>query len=142
MTQSNLLPPSVSLLSAILITLASSYQFCQSDAKTDDHYFKGFPSYWNILVFYLFFLNLDPWANFAIVIALVALVFIPIKYIYPSRTTFFPRLNLVATSLWTVAMVAILITYPNQPVWLVWAALLFALFYTAMSVAATFLARA
>ena len=26
--------------------LASCYQFCRIDAKTDDHFFLGFPSYW------------------------------------------------------------------------------------------------
>jgi len=30
---------------AALPLLASSYQFCRVDAKTDDHYFLGFPSY-------------------------------------------------------------------------------------------------
>src|ERR671928_302599 len=37
--------------------LASSYQFCRVDAKTGDdartdHFFLGFPSYWNIAAFY------------------------------------------------------------------------------------------
>jgi hypothetical protein len=34
---------------AALPLLASSYQFCRTDAKTDDHFFLGFPSYWNLL---------------------------------------------------------------------------------------------
>ena len=33
--------------------LASCYQFCRTDAKTDDHFFLGFPSYWNIVAFYV-----------------------------------------------------------------------------------------
>ena len=33
--------------------IASAYGFCQVNAKTDDGYFLGFPSYWNIVVFYL-----------------------------------------------------------------------------------------
>jgi phosphatidylcholine synthase len=138
LTQVDLLPPSFALLGASLIVLSSSYQFCQSDAKTEDHYFKGFPSYWNILVFYLFVLNLAPWVNFAIVITLVALVFIPIKYIYPSRTNFYPKLILATTGLWALAIIGILVTFPNHPTWLVWLSLLFALFYTVMSLIATF----
>src|SRR2546426_826380 len=31
--------------------LASMYGFCQTSAKTDDGYFLGFPSYWNIIAF-------------------------------------------------------------------------------------------
>ena len=139
--QADLLPDSASMLGASLILLASAYQFCQSDAKTEDNYFKGFPSYWNILVFYLLILNLDVWVNFTIVAILAVLVFVPIKYIYPSRTSFFPRLNLAATALWALTIIAIMVAYPNHAPWLVWASLLFALFYTVMSLAATFLTR-
>jgi len=140
--QANLLPASVSLVGASMIVLASSYQFCQTDAKTSDHYFKGFPSYWNILAFYLLVLNLNPWVNFVVVVILAILVFVPIKYIYPSRTTFNRRLNLVAVGLWAITVVAIMVTYPNEPDWLVWVSLLFAFYYTGMSLAATFMARA
>ena len=37
-----------------LILLASVYGFCQSDAKTDDGYFTGFPNFWNLVALYLF----------------------------------------------------------------------------------------
>ncbi|HLL99183.1 MAG TPA: CDP-alcohol phosphatidyltransferase family protein, partial [Rubrobacteraceae bacterium] len=37
---------------AALPLLASSYQFCRVDAKTDDHFFLGFPSYFNVVAFY------------------------------------------------------------------------------------------
>jgi phosphatidylcholine synthase len=135
---SNLLPEPVALLGATLIVLASSYQFCQSDAKTDDHYFKGFPSYWNILAFYLLVMHLDPWVNFVIVVALAILVFVPIKYIYPSRTSFLQTLNLATTGLWGVIIIIIIATYPAYPQWLVWLSLIFALYYTAASLFATF----
>src|SRR5262245_19962342 len=32
----------------LLPLLASAYGFCQVSAKTDDGYFLGFPSYWNL----------------------------------------------------------------------------------------------
>jgi phosphatidylcholine synthase len=141
LTQGNLLPQPVGLVGAMLILLASSYQFCQSDAKTEDHYFKGFPSYWNIMVFYLFILNLNGWVNFAVVVILSILVFVPIKYIYPSRTSFYQTLNLAATGMWAIANAVILFTYPNHPQWLVLVSLLFALYYTVMSLVATYLTR-
>src|ERR671939_1902663 len=43
---------------AALPILASSYQFCRVDAKTDDHFFLGFPSYWNVVAFYAVVLDL------------------------------------------------------------------------------------
>ena len=38
---------------AALPLVASCFQFCRTDAKTDDHFFLGFPSYWNIVAFYV-----------------------------------------------------------------------------------------
>lgn len=52
--EANLLPASVSLWILPLPLLASAYRFCHVSAKTPDHFFTGFPSYWNILVFYYF----------------------------------------------------------------------------------------
>ena len=36
---------------AALPLLASSYQFCRVDAKTDDHFLLGFPRYFNVVAF-------------------------------------------------------------------------------------------
>src|ERR1044071_7907617 len=54
---------------AALPLVASAYGFCQKQAKTADHYFLGFPSYWNIFVFYFFVLQTPAWINgFAVII--------------------------------------------------------------------------
>lgn len=132
------LPPQTSILAASLILLVSAYQFCQSDAKTEDHYFKGFPSYWNIVIYYIFILNLHPWVNLTAIIILAITVFIPIKYIYPSRTRLYQGLTLSLLAIWGVVNVIILATYPNHIPWLVWLSLSFAVYYVGMSLFATF----
>ncbi|VEG89971.1 phosphatidylcholine synthase [Legionella spiritensis] len=81
----NMLPAGFILPIIIAITITSSYQFCQSDAKTPDHFFKGFPCYWNITVFYMFILNTTMYTNAIILSVLCLLIFVPIKYVYPSR---------------------------------------------------------
>ena len=43
--------------------LASAYGFCQVAAKTDDGYFLGFPSYWNVVAFYLYVLRPPGWCT-------------------------------------------------------------------------------
>ena len=42
---------------ACAMLLSSAYGFNRDDAKTTDHFFTGFPSYWNIVVFYLFLMH-------------------------------------------------------------------------------------
>jgi phosphatidylcholine synthase len=131
--QVDFLPPGANLIGPVLILLASSYQFCQNDAKTEDHYFKGFPSYWNIMVYYMFILEMNGWANFAVIILLSILVFVPIKYVYPSRTAMRRGLTLTLASIWGIVNVTILVQYPNHNPWLVWVSLLFAVYYIGIS---------
>lgn len=117
--ESDMLPDSWRFVGAALVILASAYQFTQPDAKTEDHFFKGFPSYWNIVVFYLFFWQTSPWVNFATIAIFALLVFVPIKYVYPSRMdhlTHNRRLQqamLLATLIWGGATAPLIWLYPK-----------------------------
>lgn len=66
-------------LAAVLIS--SAYGFCQQAAKTNDGYFTGFPSFWNLLVFYLFLFNFPPTVNALVLAIFSGMVFVPIKYL-------------------------------------------------------------
>ena len=55
--RAELLPPQDTLWLVSLPLIASAYGFCQKDAKTADCFFLGFPSYWNIIAFYLYVLK-------------------------------------------------------------------------------------
>ncbi len=80
-----MLPSGFLIFIIIAITITSAYQFCQADAKTEDHFFKGFPCYWNIAVFYMFIFDTSMSTNAMILSILCALIFVPVKYVYPSR---------------------------------------------------------
>lgn len=82
-----LVPEAAAVPVASAIMFASGYGFAQTEAKTTDYFFTGFPSYWNIIVFYLWVLGLPPVANALILTAFAALVFVPLRYLYPSRMT-------------------------------------------------------
>ena len=113
--------------------IASAYGFCQVEAKTEDHYFLGFPSYWNIVAFYLYLLRLPaPWP-LAIVLALSALTFVPARYLY---TTSSGRWSLVTNGLaaaWLVSLAAILWWWRLAPRWLAVGSLAFPVYYMAAS---------
>ena len=81
----DMLPADFALWIVFAITITSAYQFCQADAKTPDHFFKGFPCYWNITIFYMFIFNTSMQTNAWILMLFCVLIFVPIKYVYPSR---------------------------------------------------------
>jgi len=64
--------------------LASCYGFSQVAAKTGDNFFLGFPSYWNFVALYAWGLGVSPTIGTLVVVALSILVFVPLKYAYPS----------------------------------------------------------
>ena len=82
----NLLPAHWGVAAALCPVMASAYGFCRTDAKTADHYFTGFPSYWNVVAFYLYALGWPLAVNAAAVVAFSVAVFVPVRYVYPSRT--------------------------------------------------------
>jgi phosphatidylcholine synthase len=92
----------------LLPLLASVYGFSQVSAKTDDGYFLGFPSLWNIVAFYLYVLHLPGWVALGIIVALSLLTFVPSRYLYPSQPG---RLNMVSNILgafWACLLILIL----------------------------------
>ncbi|MFI7586936.1 CDP-alcohol phosphatidyltransferase family protein [Spongisporangium articulatum] len=93
--------------------LASSYQFCRVDAKTEDHFFLGFPSYWNVVAFYVVVMDLSVATTATILVVCSALVFVPLKYIYPSRTAALRRTNIAATAVWLVTYAVLLAQVPD-----------------------------
>ena len=129
----NLLPKDISIPAAVAVCLASAYQFCQRDAKTTDHFFLGFPSYWNVLVLYLLALHLSPLVNLAIVVLLIVLVFVPVKYIYVNRTRPFQKLTLTLTVIWAATMLRILWHLPDPNQTLVIGSLLYVAYYACLS---------
>lgn len=98
---------------ATLVLVSSSYQFCHVDAKTDDHFFLGFPSYFNVVTFYVVIFDLGVSAVSVLLAVCSVLIFIPIRYIYPTRTEIFGRLSVTLTALWLASYAAILLQMPN-----------------------------
>jgi phosphatidylcholine synthase len=98
---------------ATLPVLASCYGFSQSAAKTDDDFFLGFPSYWNIVAIYAWGLGVSAATGAWIVAFFSLMVFVPLKYAYPSKLTVLRRSTAVLGFLWTVAL-AIWVLAPER----------------------------
>ena len=118
--------------------IASAYGFCQVRAKTEDHYFLGFPSYWNIVAFYIYVLHAPAAAALAVILGLSVLTFVPTRYLYPSRAGRWALPINLFGMVWLVSLLAILWMWGSSPRWLVVGSLAFPAYYMLASWAVSF----
>jgi len=124
--------------------LASAYGFCQVNAKTADGYFVGFPSYWNLVAFYLYLFHtavapVPGWLSLGLLLLFAGLTFVPLRYLYPSARR--RRINQVTNAmgaLWGVLLIWILSRVPARPAdellpWLLAGSLFFPVYYLGAS---------
>jgi len=113
--------------------LSSAYGFNRADAKTSDHFFTGFPSYWNAVTFYLLVAAWPSEVNAAILVVFAVMVFVPIRYVYPSRTLEWRVVTNVAGVIWGGLMLLMLWQYPavSEPVF--WLSLAYPSYYFLLS---------
>ena len=120
---------------AAFVLIASGYGFSQADAKvmTTDYFFTGFPSYWNLVALYLFVWRLPPAVNAAILLGLGVLVFVPLRYVYPSRTRTLQGPTNLLGAVWGVLLIWIVWRLPEPNGMLVSASLIFPAYYMLLS---------
>lgn len=126
--------PGSNLAFGLIPVIASAYGFSQVSSKTEDSFFLGFPSYWNLVVFYLYFLKLSALFNSIIFIVLSAAVFVPIKYIIPFKTKPFAKVTNIFCVLWSINLASIVGFLPNPPLWLVILSIIFPAYYISLSI--------
>jgi len=140
----NILPQEYAIFIVIAITISSSYQFCQAEAKTEDHFFKGFPCYWNLIVFYMYIFNTSMTFNAIILTICCIFIFIPIKYLYPSRIDYLTNsknlklLMNVSTLTYGIVTIYLSIDYPNNNIFCLCISFCYIIMYLFLSLYRTF----
>ena len=118
---------------AVFPLLASGYGFCQDIAKTEES-FVGFPSYWNILFIYFYLLQVPVCWVVMLLMFCSVFVFVPIRYIYPSRTQWLQKTTLALSFVYGLLMAFICVFAQHnwvQPV--VWMSLFYPVYYIVVS---------
>jgi phosphatidylcholine synthase len=128
-----LVPDAWTIPVASAMLLSSAYGFNRDDAKTSDHFFTGFPSYWNLVVFYLFLMHESQVVNALVLIALAVLVFVPIRYLYPSRTPTLRALTVALGIAWGITLLVMVWQLPAISAPLLWGSLAFPIYYVVLS---------
>jgi phosphatidylcholine synthase len=84
-------------------------------------------------VLYLLFARWPSWVNTAVLVSCAVLVFVPIRYVYPSRAPVMSTLTNVLGVLWGAVMLVMLWQYPDvsRPLFLL--SLTFPAYYVVLS---------
>ncbi len=112
--------------------IASAYGFCSETAKTSDGFFTGFPSYWNVVAFYLYLLELPAATAGLLILILAAMTFWPVRYLYPSKFKEARWLSIGGGALWGIGCLWIVLQ-PEPPYLVVVGSLVYPIWYMAYS---------
>lgn len=84
----------------IAIVTTGALYFADRRMKTYDNYFRGFPAVWNCVAFYLLLLRPPSPVPAGAIAVLVALTFVPLRFVHPLRVSRLRPLNLVLLAAW------------------------------------------
>jgi len=115
--QLRMLPASIDLLVLAVILFTSSLWYSRTDMMTADHWFNGFPAEWQLVVPTLFLLHGSQIVNAVVLTALGISQLTSIKFVHPVRVVEQRALTLALTTLWLVAIAALVEVSPTLPWW-------------------------
>jgi phosphatidylcholine synthase len=84
--------------------IASAYGFCQTNIKTPDGSFVGFPSYWNIVAFYVYVFDAPVPVAVGLILFFAVMTFVPTHYSYPTQPGKLNRIMLFLGIPWSLAL--------------------------------------
>ena len=91
------------------------------------------PSYFNVVAFYAIVFHPGPLVLAAVLVACSFLVFVPIRYVYPTRTVAFRKLSLTLTALWLASYATILWQMPDPDPPILAFSILYLVYYFGLS---------
>lgn len=114
-----LMPTWLAVPASAAILLTSALYFADTEMKTDDLYFQGFPAVWNLVVFYFFLVPMNAWLIAAIIAFLSVATFLPIKFVHPFRVVRLRLLTIALLALWAVLAIVAVVEGLNPPGWVI-----------------------
>lgn len=114
-----LLPPVLAAPAGVVIVMTGAIYFADRRMKTEDNYFRGFPTLWNVVAFYLFVLKPQAWMAATLVALLAVLTFVPFKFLHPFRVARLRMVSMGAVVLWSALAAITLVRALSPGPWVV-----------------------
>lgn len=89
-------------LAIIVICYGSVIYFADTRMKTKDKSFSGFPACWNMVVLVLFAIAPSQHTILAVVVLLTVGMFVPLKFVHPTRTKRWREVTLPVSIAWVL----------------------------------------
>jgi phosphatidylcholine synthase len=124
-----LLPPWLGAPAGIVIVMTGAIYFADRRMKTADNYFRGFPTLWNVVAFYLFVLKPTPWLAAGLVALLAVLTFMPFKFLHPFRVARLRIVSMGAVILWSLLAAYALVRSLEPGAWVAGGLVVLALYF-------------
>ncbi len=115
-----LFPYGFGLLGAGLMCLSAAFFFGYRNQKTPDNYFLGFPTIWNVVVFYAFVFQWSGWVTLGLTVVFAVLTFTKVTFLHPVRVAFLRPLTLASSVLWLVAAFFAVWHHLEPAPWALW----------------------
>ncbi|MEM5477601.1 CDP-alcohol phosphatidyltransferase family protein [Pacificibacter sp. AS14] len=96
-------------LCALTVATVSALYFADTRMKTEDASFEGFPSCWNMVALVFFALDPPVWIMITVMLVLTPAMFLPIRFVHPTRTVRWRVATLPAAIAWITVAVLLLI---------------------------------
>jgi len=109
-----MVPPGWEIPAAAGIMAVSTYTFANSNMKTADYYFSGFPALWNLVVVYFHIMQSSQWTNLIVIGICCVLTFVPWKYVHPFRVKEWANITVPMTVLWAATTFILVLIDTNE----------------------------
>ena len=136
--------PQPTLVWAAIPLLTSLFAFCRAGVKEEQAgFFKGFPSYWNVIAVYtvVWLYNTDVLIIGWIVLTFSLLTVLPIRFVYPSHAPQWKGFFVGGAIIWLALICFMLVRHPDVPSWMIWISLVYPTSYLILSLSLDFRSR-
>lgn len=125
----DLMPQGFALAAGIAIAVTAALYFADTNMKSDDNHFIGFPGVWNLIAFYLLLLRPASWVAIVTIAAFAVLTFLPVRFVHPFRVRSLRAMTVTMLVLW--ALLASIALWQNlaPPLWVVTGLCLIAVYF-------------
>jgi phosphatidylcholine synthase len=101
-----------------LVLATTALWFSRTDIQGEDHWFRGFPGVWNLIVPSLYLLSINRTAAALIVAGLAIAQLTDLPFVHPVRVKDLRSITLPVMVAWIAALTVGVLSYPDAPAWM------------------------